>query len=266
MANAIKTRKLSPRSIQSLLACVFNGIFENYRNFEAITPQANQSHYIDNEQKINNEIMEIKRSYNPSDKFVITMEKFIETEYEAADVADVDESIVISDTSAEAGENGGNLNRVEKSLNDAPNKSLHGAIDRRMKTEIYNIDRKYAKYNKNLSKCPDYLTDWREFYLTYSYKLASCAAIDEKFYNYIGLFHNFFRKQLGMKKQNEIELRRKEIVESSLSNQKDFANDDDDCDVKIIEDPHETYSVSSVDDDDDFDEPETKKQKVCILS
>ena len=211
----------------------------------------NHAHYTENEEKIKNTILSIERAYNPSDQFVVTMETFIKTQYEAADA----ESVTIDKSSDQI-----LFAAVEKSLTDKEK----AAIERRMKTEISNINVKYAKYRKNLSTCPDYLTEWRDFYLTYSARLASCGVLDKKFYNYIGLFHKHFRKQLDTKKQNEIE-RRREEVEAALSQKKDLEKDsssDDECEVKIIEEVHETYSVSSNDDDDEIDEPAAKKQKV----
>lgn len=187
------------------------------------------------------------------------MEKFIETEYEKAE--DLPETIEISDTPEEEAAIVDTV--MKKPITDKENATLQSAIDRRMKIEISNINIKYAKYQKDLTKCPDYLPDWRNFYLTYSYRLSSCAVIDKKFYNYIGLFHNYFRKQLDTKKLNEIETRRNDVT-NSLRNGIDLKNvcddEDDDCDVKIIEELPETYSVSSHDEDDD--EPSAKKRKV----
>lgn len=278
LAKAIKTRKLFDSSINTLLACVFKGIFENYHEFEPICPIVSQAHYTENEQTINSAIMNIQRAYNPSDQFVVTMETFIKTEYEAADcepetIEILDKSpdkkhpegIVKTEKNSDADWNAEDV-MVKKSLSDKEKAALQIAIDRRMKREVSNINMKYAKYQKNLTTCPDYLTDWRDFYFTYSARLASCGVLDEKFYNYSSWFHKHFRKQLDTKKQNEIEKRRKE-VEAELSKERKFekndhGSSDDDSEVKIIEEVPDTYSVSSHDDDDDFDEPAAKKQKV----
>lgn len=234
------------------MSCVFNAIHESYHEYQRASPQVKHQLYCDNETKIQNAILGLPRPYNPSDMFAITMEKFIETEYEAI----VEQQPPETDSLLQ--------NPSEVSLLEKRNEALKSVVDHRKKKEIASINRKYAKYKRNHMNHPNYLNEWLQFYFQHSYKLSVCGVIDEKFYNYIFEFRNYFNKWLNLMQKQEIE---------ELSEKVDFPNEleeiseEEDFDVKLIEETPEIISVTShsdnnVDDDEVVEEPLSKKQKV----
>lgn len=150
----------------------------------------------------------------------------------------------------------------EKQLNEKYKKKLQSFVEHHMKKEIWSINKKYDRYKKNLLKSPDYVKEWREFYMEHSHRLAACAVIDKGFYNYINVFNFCYTNKLDMQKKQEIELKRKDLEKSFNEKIKDVS--DDESDLEIIEEETETYSISSRDDDEDVELPAAKKVKVCL--
>lgn len=243
---AILSRNLrSPSSIESLLIWVFNAIFEHHSNHASWNcPQVNLVNYAQNADIITAEILNTLHSYNRDVSFVGVLENLIQRQFKPK--MESKEELQVSEMSTpEAQQN---------------------AVPQKMTSEVKRIHKKYSKFIKHPDQHPEYINEWREFYLKYNQYLAPAAVVDKKYFNYIYDFRNYFKKYLEMCKHTEV-LKQQEIEANKRSQQFLEAISDEsekDFDVKIVEKPVETVEVSSDEDDDDEDEqqPQAKKRKV----
>lgn len=152
-----------------------------------VSPQVNLVNYAEKGDEINNEILNQPHAYNLNPEFVEVLEKLIESQFKSKGM-EKNETKVIS-----------------KSLIDQPlDDAVLSLISQKIKLEQEKITKKYNKFFKRPDRHPYYMSQWREFYLSYSCFLASAGIVDRKYYNYIYDFRNQFLKYLESKKQAEI--------------------------------------------------------------
>lgn len=243
----------STSSLRSLLTWIFNSIYEHYKKHTWNSPQVNLDLYITKDEDINAEILNKPHPYNRSDSFIGTLGKLIEKEF-PPNMENEEPNII-------------EIMKTSDSPESEQNDTFQNMLSERMMNESSKIKKKYARYSKNPMAHPEYISEWREFYLNYSYLFASVASINEKYYNYIYDFHDHFAKHLEMRKHAEIYQKQKEIEALLKDNiMLEDISSGEDYDIKIIEKRIETVEVSSGEEEAESMEPPTKKQKVVFVS
>lgn len=194
------------------------------------------------EEKTEDELKEILKQpcpYKPDDPFIDVLENLIE---------------IVTDMDSEVD-------------NEPLTSDQEKTLLKRLKSESEKIHEKFATLKNDPENHPQYLIEYREFYLKHSFKYSCLArAVDPKYFTYIEPFRKHFQKFLDVELEKEIFEKIQAIAKEVKGIEEEIKVDDnfvpisedpaEDSECEIIEKEVEVIEVSS------DDEPPAKKQKV----